>query len=568
MATVIMPFPPEKEMPEHGDSDTVKIVSLYEGAADEDGFTIGQRLSGVARSIQGPLVFVGGPALLPIGAWLRMVLFFPRHITLRRDGDWRTVSILSLGVELCRNAFADRAERWGARHPLVKTLAAFRGLFRRNPKTERASRSCDGIDDGMFEAILEAVPRTGEKDRCVANRVVHVNAGLAMGGTERQICLTLEGLVASGLPDIHFLAERSDVPGLDFMRPELTSSEVRVGPSGTGRRVWRDGLKGIDARLATALAELPPQMLYDVLRLRDSFNAVRPEIVHGWQDGSNVRAGLAAAIQGVPRIVLSMRNLAPPGLPTFRSYLRPAYRALLARGNVVAVCNSYAGAKSYAGWLGEDVERFRVIHNAVDTQTNCPLTLDEKQAVRRELEIDADAPVIVGAFRLISQKRPELWIEAAAKISMLNDAAHFVLMGDGALRGKVLDGAARVLPPARFHYIGARHDVARIAGCADILLHTSEFEGLSNTLLEGHAAQLAIVCTDAGGSREVVQNGVTGTVVERGDADSLARAVVGLLDDPAALGEMGRKGRRSAVRNFAVPGMIKATLDAYRSAED
>ena len=555
-------------MPESRDSDAIKIVNLYGGVADEDELTIGQRLRGVARSIRGPLVFVGGPALLPIGAWLRMVLFFPRHITLRSDGVWKTVSVLSLGVRLCRDAIADWAEQWGTQHPLIRTLQVLRGLLRQKPKPVRFARSLDGIDGEMFEAIFETVPGIGKKERHVTNRVVHVNAGLAMGGTERQICLTLEGLAASGVADIHFLAERNDVPGLDFMRPELTRSGVQVGPAGTGRRVWRDGLKGIDARIATALGELPPQMLYDVLRLRDSFDALRPEIVHGWQDGSNVRAGLAAAIQGVPRIVLSMRNVAPPGLPTFRAYLRPAYRALLRSENVVAICNSHAGAKSYADWLGEDVKRFSVIHNAVDTETNRPLTPDEKLACRRELNIDPDAPVIVGAFRLVPQKRPDLWIAVAAKVSALNDAAHFILMGDGPLRGDTLDGAAAVLPPGRFHYVGARHDVARIAGCADILLHTAAFEGLSNTLLEGHAAQLSIVCTDAGGSREVVRDGVSGTVIENGDADSLARAVVALLDDPAARAEMGRKGRRSAVRNFAVPRMIQATLEAYRLAED
>ena len=59
-----------------------------------------------------------------------------------------------------------------------------------------------------------------------------------------------------------------------------------------------------------------------------------------------------------------------------------------------------------------------------------------------------------------------------------------------------------------------------------------------------------VVASDAGGLTEVVEHGVTGLVVPRGDSTALAEAIGSLLDDPARSAAMGRAGRERALRLF------------------
>jgi L-malate glycosyltransferase len=59
-----------------------------------------------------------------------------------------------------------------------------------------------------------------------------------------------------------------------------------------------------------------------------------------------------------------------------------------------------------------------------------------------------------------------------------------------------------------------------------------------------------VVATDAGGLPEVVEHGVTGLVVPRGNVDALAEAIAALLADPARRQCMGQAGRQRALRLF------------------
>ena len=83
-------------------------------------------------------------------------------------------------------------------------------------------------------------------------------------------------------------------------------------------------------------------------------------------DYCNTLAGTAAALVGVPAIVLSCRSLAPDHFHIFQPYMRPAYRALLKRRQAMILNNSYAGAVDYARWLSLPADGVQVIHNGFD----------------------------------------------------------------------------------------------------------------------------------------------------------------------------------------------------------
>ncbi|MEM9861391.1 MAG: glycosyltransferase family 4 protein [Myxococcota bacterium] len=93
-------------------------------------------------------------------------------------------------------------------------------------------------------------------------------------------------------------------------------------------------------------------------------------------------------------------------------------------------------------------------------------------------------------------------------------------------------------------------------------------EGLPKALLEAASVGRPIVATDVPGCREVVQDGVTGTLVPLGDTRALASALDALLRSPELRASMGAAGRRRVETSLSVEQVTAAYLDVYRSLTD
>lgn len=84
-------------------------------------------------------------------------------------------------------------------------------------------------------------------------------------------------------------------------------------------------------------------------------------------------------------------------------------------------------------------------------------------------------------------------------------------------------------------------------------------------VMEAMACGRAVVATDVGDARRLVQEGRTGFVVPRGDAEGLADRVARLVEDPCLCRRMGEAGRERAEREFGLDRLVDETLAVYRS---
>jgi len=98
------------------------------------------------------------------------------------------------------------------------------------------------------------------------------------------------------------------------------------------------------------------------------------------------------------------------------------------------------------------------------------------------------------------------------------------------------------------HVLGHRLDIPQILGAVDVLLLTSDTEGLPGVLIEAQMAGCAIVTVPVGGVRALVDDGETGVVTDTIDHHELAARVVALLADPLERRRIGDRARRQAVR--------------------
>ena len=497
-------------------------------------------------------------------------------------GPWRLVTARML-VEAARGGVERLYFRVGSAWVLVKpqSLHQFAGPTRRLRQLRPWARNIAVKDrPGSQEtsltlppqtapvtceasAFASLIPRAPESADFIPGRVVLVSGNLAPGGAERQVANTLVGLSRQAGVEPMLLAHYLD-DGANrhaFHLPRVRSAGVQAREI---RRVIageRDPL--LPQSLAAAASFLPSGLVIDIANLVLEFQALRPQVVHAWLDWDNIRAGLAAVVAGVPRVIISGRNLNPSHFRLYQPYMDAAYRALAMSPRVVFVNNSRAGADDYADWIGIERRRIRVIHNGVDFDGRQRLEETLITDRRRELGLPEDAFILGGVFRLDEEKRPMLWLEAAAKIAQAAPKVRFVIFGQGSYRS---DMEARIRRPdlaGRVTLAGVTDDPLAAMSLFDLLLLTSHGEGLPNVLLEAQWVGTPVVTTRAGGAPEALSPGFTGWVVDEATPEEITAQVLALLDAPDLLAGARLAARDFVTDRFGVGRMITETLDVY-----
>jgi len=114
-------------------------------------------------------------------------------------------------------------------------------------------------------------------------------------------------------------------------------------------------------------------------------------------------------------------------------------------------------------------------------------------------------------------------------------------------------------------FLGARHDIPDLLADAAFLVHTAESEGCPNVIMEAMACGRAVVATDAGDISYLVDEGKTGFVVPREDANTLTGRIATLLEDRELSRRMGAAGRIKAEQAFGLNRLRSETFAAYRA---
>lgn len=389
--------------------------------------------------------------------------------------------------------------------------------------------------------------------------IVLVNNALAWGGAERQLINTILGLeMRLGEPVTLLCQKLGEHADYDFYRPALVEMRGPARNMGSLSDAYAQLSSEDAASIDDMIAWLPVDVRDRIVQLTGDFLALKPRIVHAWQDALSIEAGYAAALAGVPRIVLSGRNLTPTRFAYHRPYMREAYAQLAAHPNVRMLNNSEAGARDYTAWLGLPAGRIRVLRNGFDFDA-----LGDPAPICARYGIPPEAPIIGSVFRFYEEKRPLLWIEAAAHIAAARPDAHFIVFGIGPLLTEARALAALRGFSARLHTPGAAPDAATQAAAFDVFMLTSKHEGTPNVVLEASAHGVPVVITDAGGAAEAVLEGMTGYVTDDQPA-ALAARVLTILDDDQFRARCAEGGPAFVRARFGLDRMIDETLDVYR----
>jgi glycosyltransferase involved in cell wall biosynthesis len=205
-------------------------------------------------------------------------------------------------------------------------------------------------------------------------------------------------------------------------------------------------------------------------------------------------------------------------------------------------------------------ERLTVIPSAVDL---AELRATTGPDVRTRFGLPERGQVAVSLGALTPEKDQSTLVEAAALLVRDLPDLHWVIVGEGPLRGLLERRIADAGLSDRFHLVGQLPDPHTLLAGADVSVLSSTSEGLGSSILAAMALGVPSVATRVGGIPELLGTGA-GLMVSPGDASAFATAVQRVLTDPELRQNLSRIGRREAAR-FSVHGMAERVLGVYRS---
>ena len=184
-----------------------------------------------------------------------------------------------------------------------------------------------------------------------------------------------------------------------------------------------------------------------------------------------------------------------------------------------------------------------------------PVNVTPKQQALQNLNLEDDGKPLVGWIaRVTGVKNPMRALEVADALPDIR----FVMAGGGDLLDQVKAAA-----PSNVSVIGWA-EAADLFGASEIILSTSENEGMPVALIEAQLAGKPVVATDVGSVSEVILNHETGIVTNK-NAGSIASAVESLVLDKTTREEMGRLAIARAQALFSVDRMVNAHIELYKS---
>jgi glycosyltransferase involved in cell wall biosynthesis len=261
-------------------------------------------------------------------------------------------------------------------------------------------------------------------------------------------------------------------------------------------------------------------------------------------------------------VVLKLTNTGPQGIGRTLELSRYS-RALIATHRQVDACIATTQTALHeAVRFGIPKHRIYLIPNGLDVNYYAPCSSVDKQDLRRSFSINAER-VVLYLGRLSEEKNPLGLLRAWAQICNNVHSTELVFVGSGPLSDTVKAHATSLGCAGSVRMVGDSNDVRSWYRMADIFVLPSRNEGLSNSLLEAMACGLPVISTRVSGSQEIFAAADVGELVENGDTDALANAMVAMLADEGRRKHCSQVARDYATREFSLDSVVEKVMDVY-----
>jgi asparagine synthase (glutamine-hydrolysing) len=377
----------------------------------------------------------------------------------------------------------------------------------------------------------------------VGDKIVVFTHGLVSGGAERQWVYLAKGLAELGY-DVTFVIsgklEGQNAHYLDLL--ERTGVEI-ISASG----------QPLDAESHEFMRKFPCAFLdmQNIAEVAAVFRALKPKVVFTQLDTTNIGGAAAAFVSDIPGVVMSFRNHNPTHFPQWAPHwpwMEFGYRSLVGSPRIRLTGNFKGANEDYARWLDVPRSTITTIPNAIDTTLFPLATAGQALALRRELKVPEDAPILLGVFRLDLEKGPDVFVRVCARIAECDSKACFVIAGAGPMEDDLRSQVDEAGLAERILFVGPRPDINVLMRAAGLLLHTPRQEGMPNVILEAMLSGTPIVATGVGAIPDLLVDGESARIRPAGDVAGIAECCIELLKDSAAAKRLAERAADAAAR--------------------
>lgn len=295
-----------------------------------------------------------------------------------------------------------------------------------------------------------------------------------------------------------------------------------------------------------------------VLRLSRLIRAGKFDLVQTWMYHANLVGGLAAKLAGRLPVVWGIHHSNFDVSKTRRRTIWTMKIGALLSGRLpdrIICCGEVP--KAVHEEMGYDARKMQVVPNGFDLELFQPNPL-ARTAVRRELNIPAETPLIGLIARYHPKKDHRTFIQAAAILHITRPDVHFLLCGEGVTQEnrELAAWIREVGIGKRCHLLGNRSDIPRLTAALDIATSSSSYgEGFPISLGEAMSCGVPCVATNVGDSARIV--GPTGVVVSPNDPFELSQGWQFLLQlDPVTRRNLEINARQRIEENFSLPSVV------------
>ena len=213
-------------------------------------------------------------------------------------------------------------------------------------------------------------------------------------------------------------------------------------------------------------------------------------------------------------------------------------------------------------YYGVNPNKIQIVPNGVDIEAFKPSK--NQTALKQQFNLGT-GPSVLFVGNLIPRKGLLFLVKAAKVIVKQQPDTKFLIAGEGPLKNQLISSIKEENLSSNFTFLGRIEEklLPSLYNCSDVFVLPSIQEGQGIVLLEAQASGKPVVAFDIGGIREAVQNGETGLLVNPGESDALAEALIKLLNDKTMHEKMGANGRKFIVENYTWDICSQKMLTVY-----
>ncbi len=293
-----------------------------------------------------------------------------------------------------------------------------------------------------------------------------------------------------------------------------------------------------------------PTLFFKFFKIAKSF---KPDVIHSWGGMTTLYAIPTAKYLKIPLI---NGQVADSISKEYRSNLMNLIWNINHYFSDHILSNSKSGLKAYK----VKAEKGSVIYNGIRLERF--ENLNDKKIVRKIFGIETRyAIVMVASFG--KYKDYKLFFNVAKKVCKIRNDVTFLAVGEGEMKKKFV----KEYESNQILFTGKITNVEVLINACDIGVLFSQLstgEGISNAIMEYMALSKPVIATDAGGTNELVQNNISGFLVNN-DKSVIVKHIINLLDNPNLRIEMGLKGRDIIENGFTIDEMGEGFLNFYKS---